>query len=228
MIKLRISKKPEERKQEILAMAAKLFIEKGYYNTSVEDIANEIGIVKGTCYRYFPTKQELFCAALESSGQEFVAEIGSILTDRSKSVKERLRKAIHSCESEFNKMQYPVSDFSSEKNLNRQTLDIMRLTNYYSLAEKMKEFLKDGCLDGVFRIENIDAKAYAIVFSIFGITSGHFEIDVIMRELRFCLAGLLGIDIENWLKEKNDEELTDSSRASGIEADSTSNKRNDY
>ena len=51
---MRISKEPEERKQEILETAIKLFSVNGFEKTSISDIAKEIGIAQGLCYRYFP------------------------------------------------------------------------------------------------------------------------------------------------------------------------------
>ena len=62
---MRITKEPEERKQEILDTAMRLFNEKGYEKTSIADIANAIGIAQGLCYRYFPSKEALFDSAVE-------------------------------------------------------------------------------------------------------------------------------------------------------------------
>lgn len=55
----RTVKKPEERRVEFLLSAQKLFIENGYYNTSVDDICKEMGVAKGLFYYYFKTKEEL-------------------------------------------------------------------------------------------------------------------------------------------------------------------------
>lgn len=46
---MRISKEPEERKQEILETAIKLFSVNGFEKTSISDIAKEIGIAQGLC-----------------------------------------------------------------------------------------------------------------------------------------------------------------------------------
>ena len=61
---MRISKEPEERKQEILETAIKLFSVNGFEKTSISDIAKEIGIAQGLCYRYFPSKDVLFQSAI--------------------------------------------------------------------------------------------------------------------------------------------------------------------
>ena len=44
---MRITKEPEERKQEIFDAALRLFGEKGYEKTTITDIAKEIGVAQG-------------------------------------------------------------------------------------------------------------------------------------------------------------------------------------
>ena len=51
-------KKGERRKLELLQIAYKLFITKGYENTSVDDIIEAAGIAKGTYYYYFESKEQ--------------------------------------------------------------------------------------------------------------------------------------------------------------------------
>ena len=52
-------KKGEKRKQELLQIAYRMFISRGYENTSVDEIIVEAGIAKGTFYYYFETKEQL-------------------------------------------------------------------------------------------------------------------------------------------------------------------------
>ena len=51
-------KKGERRKQELLEIAYRMFISKGYENTSIDDIIDEAGIAKGTYYYYFESKEQ--------------------------------------------------------------------------------------------------------------------------------------------------------------------------
>lgn len=53
------------RKREILHSAARVFAEFGYDGSDVEQIADNLEISKGTIYRYFPSKEKLFLAALD-------------------------------------------------------------------------------------------------------------------------------------------------------------------
>ncbi len=52
-------RKGERRKQELLQIAYRMFISRGYENTSVDEIIEEAGIAKGTFYYYFETKEQL-------------------------------------------------------------------------------------------------------------------------------------------------------------------------
>src|SRR5262245_42064245 len=55
----------ERRREEILEAAARLFAERGYSETDTQVLADELGVGKGTLYRYFPSKRELFLAAAD-------------------------------------------------------------------------------------------------------------------------------------------------------------------
>ncbi len=57
--KKRIRKSPEERKREIVAAASKLIGEKGYYGTSLKDIADEIGMSQPGLLHYIGNKERL-------------------------------------------------------------------------------------------------------------------------------------------------------------------------
>lgn len=42
--------------------------------TSIADIAKEIGVAQGLCYRYFPSKEALFDCAIEQYADEIVSK----------------------------------------------------------------------------------------------------------------------------------------------------------
>ena len=51
--------------EEILDVAARIFAERGFGSTDLQIVADQLGIGKGTIYRYFPTKRDLFLAAVD-------------------------------------------------------------------------------------------------------------------------------------------------------------------
>jgi AcrR family transcriptional regulator len=53
------------RREQILGAAAKVFARHGFADADVQLVADAIGVGKGTVYRYFPTKRELFLAAVD-------------------------------------------------------------------------------------------------------------------------------------------------------------------
>ena len=87
---MRISKPPEERRQEILDAAMRLFAEKGYEETSMSDIAKELQVVPGLCYRYFDSKQVLFREAVEQYVKECCALALPVIHDRGRTIAQRM------------------------------------------------------------------------------------------------------------------------------------------
>lgn len=55
----------DRRCDEILEAATALFARHGYPETTTEMLANKLGVGKGTIYRYFPTKRDLFLGACD-------------------------------------------------------------------------------------------------------------------------------------------------------------------
>jgi TetR/AcrR family transcriptional regulator, cholesterol catabolism regulator len=54
-----------KRDREIIDAAARMFREHGYTDTSVQDVANEVGILKGSLYYYIDSKEDLLFRVLE-------------------------------------------------------------------------------------------------------------------------------------------------------------------
>lgn len=56
----------ERRREEILDAAARVFADRGYAETEVQQVADALRVGKATVYRHFPTKESLFLAALDA------------------------------------------------------------------------------------------------------------------------------------------------------------------
>ena len=53
-------RRKEARPSELIAAALDIFVEKGFAATRLDEVAERAGVVKGTLYRYFANKDELF------------------------------------------------------------------------------------------------------------------------------------------------------------------------
>lgn len=62
------NKYPEQTLEQILSVSAKLFTEKGYEKTSIQDIINVLGMSKGAIYHHFKSKEDILEAVM---GQQF-------------------------------------------------------------------------------------------------------------------------------------------------------------
>jgi len=64
----------EQRRCSILRAARAVFARQGYADTVVEDIATQAGIAKGTLYLYFPSKEQIYLAALLEQARQLDAD----------------------------------------------------------------------------------------------------------------------------------------------------------
>jgi AcrR family transcriptional regulator len=69
----------EERRRSILQAARAVFARQGYAETVVDDIATQAGIAKGTLYLYFPSKEQIYMAALLEQARQMHADSRSAM-----------------------------------------------------------------------------------------------------------------------------------------------------
>ena len=79
--------------QELLEIAAQIFARKGYKSTTLQDIADEFGVLKGSLYHYIRSKDDLLFEVIRSvygEGLKNLQDLGSANLDPV----ERLRRVI--------------------------------------------------------------------------------------------------------------------------------------
>ncbi len=87
---MRIVKEAEERRNEILDVAERLFVTKGFDQTSITDILNEIGIARGTLYYHFNSKEDILDAIISRITKKLVAQAEAIAGQKEIPVLQRL------------------------------------------------------------------------------------------------------------------------------------------
>lgn len=129
----RITKDPDERRQEIITTAQQLFMSKGYEATSVSDIVKEIGVAQGTFYYYFESKEDVLEAITVSMVEELHAHILVITEDPSLEPIEKWKRAI-----------IASSDYKiGRRNEMLELLKANKTINNYQLRERYRQLSRD-------------------------------------------------------------------------------------
>ncbi|MFH1137525.1 MAG: TetR/AcrR family transcriptional regulator [Pseudomonadota bacterium] len=88
----RISKPPEERREEIIRASQKLFIGNGFAKTKVSDIVKAVGVSQGTFYYYFKTKEEIIDAIVDGYIEEIIRKILPVMSERRLTALQKLER----------------------------------------------------------------------------------------------------------------------------------------
>lgn len=85
----------EQRREAIVARAARLFATAGFAGTSVSDLAAECETSKSLIYHYYPSKEDILFAVMASHIDQLVQDVAEA-GDRSIGAAVRLRALVHS------------------------------------------------------------------------------------------------------------------------------------
>ncbi|MDQ0178418.1 TetR/AcrR family transcriptional regulator [Bacillus chungangensis] len=91
---MRVIKKAEERRNEILDAADELFVQKGFDGTSTNDILVKVGIARGTLYYHFKSKEDIMDALIERYTVLILGAAKEIAADKSIPINERIIRVV--------------------------------------------------------------------------------------------------------------------------------------
>ncbi len=166
---MRTVKDPDTRKQEILSGALSVFAKKGYDKTTISDIARELGISQGLCYRYYASKEEIYDAALDEYADIIVSANLKRFNSKGKTLKEKIRTFSGSIK-EYRK---PEKDnemlYSLFHNENSQKMhDQLMLRTAAKLVPHIKKELEAAREAGEISISDVDTLSYFFVYGQLG------------------------------------------------------------
>jgi len=153
----------DQRRDEILQAALKLFVEKGYTHTTMSEIARQCGIAKGSLYNYVGSKEDIILLILDYTrrvhGQRFGEVISTLPT---LSATEALRQAIVSYLKDVDEMQDAYNFLNHvvvrlDRDGRRRLLAAsVRVTDYF------ESVLAEGMKTGEFQIDNPRLTAHLV------------------------------------------------------------------
>lgn len=148
---MRVVKDAEERRNEILDVAERLFCAKGFDNASTNDILKEIGIARGTLYYHFKSKEDILDAMIERLTNQMVAKASAIALDESIPVLERLTRTMMSLNVDNELGDMIMEQVHRPQNaLMHQKLENMLLGRVNKLVTKIAE---DGIKQGIMQTD---------------------------------------------------------------------------
>jgi TetR/AcrR family transcriptional regulator, cholesterol catabolism regulator len=149
------------RRDEIIRAAEKIFAEKGYQATTLDEIAREIGITKASLYYYIKSKTEI----LQSIVNRMIEPMEAVArTGRSPgSPKERLEKMIRQLV-EFGAERKEITRIVFEQGnvLPKRTRDAINRRRE-EVDKVIRDTLKEGMEQGIFHFDDAKITSFAIV-----------------------------------------------------------------
>jgi AcrR family transcriptional regulator len=81
-------------RKEVVNSATKLFKERGFLSTTIQDIAEDCGIAKGSVYKYFPSKEDLFSEVFNQCHNAYFDQVDELMRLPGLSPKEQFLQQI--------------------------------------------------------------------------------------------------------------------------------------
>jgi len=152
----------ERRKEEILDAAFRVFSSRGYRSATMDDIAAEAQVSKGTCYQYFPSKEDIFIATMERSLHSLLSEAGRVAGE-ARDALTRLGLEGLSFISRYRDIQFLFTSVVSEALAGNRRLREKAAEAYRRVAEFLAEDIRRGIGEGVFRPVDPINVSYALI-----------------------------------------------------------------
>ena len=178
----------EFRREQILKTATKIFCEKTYHGTTLQEIASAVGMLKGSLYYYITSKEKLLADiildALNTLNEDLVWVENADLTPV-----ERLRQIIRE-HVKFNaKYREAGTLFLTERNVISSLEEIDKMMQIFERRDKLiARTLREATETGIYRPVDIRITSLAIVGLCNSVLfwyrpSGHFSYDEIADAL---------------------------------------------
>lgn len=145
---MRITKKPEERRNEILDAAEMLFTTKGYSATTVNDILHIVGIAKGTFYYYFQSKEEVMDAVVMRYIHLGVEAAKGIASDPNLSAPEKIFQIIMSQKPDASRKEQMIEQLHQVSNAEMHQKSLVE--TILELTPVLSEVIEQGIAEGFF------------------------------------------------------------------------------
>lgn len=192
-------KDPEKTKRKILSVSKKLFLEKGYDNTSIQDIVNGLdGMTKGAIYQHFNSKFEIFETIIEPA--DSVEE--SLRKHQGTNGLEKLQSAILDAFTDYSRMKLNYSaavTLRSPRFIGEQFVSM-----FNEVIPEITKIVEEGIQDGSIETEFPEEVAEVLMLNLNSWIGLHLTVyseSQLKRKLRFTKKLFDGVGIPIFTEE---------------------------
>ena len=186
----------DRRKREIIEAATKAFSSKGYRRVSMDDVAREAGLSKGTCYKYFKSKEDLFLACVDGSLAGFFDYLEETGSTAEGALQRLLMKGL-SFINRYPEFYFMMSDINSEAAGGNRRLAAKAISVYGEVAQYLARDIEAGVAEGTFRA-GLDAESvgYSLISIIEFVGRMHLmdeslnPLEFLIRQTDFLMRGI--------------------------------------
>jgi len=156
----------KNKRGELVGAAEKLFSEKGFMATSIDDICNEVGVAHGLFYYYFDTKEDIIGDITERMIGELEGRLSDITEDPDLRADEKFLKFMNTAFQRKKNRSYLVSYFSKDNDpkiyykLLNKTIEL--ITPY--ISQIVKQGINEGIFDTNYPKQTIEFWLHGRVF----------------------------------------------------------------
>jgi TetR/AcrR family transcriptional regulator, cholesterol catabolism regulator len=148
---------------EIVSAAAKIFRTKGYHAATIRDIAGEVGILKGSLYHHFESKEALLYLVVKEPIAQMFQTIAAI-ADADLTATEKLRRAILAHLEAFDRHYPHLFVYLREREAVKQRFREMIGFSPKDYERCWQQIIREGVVSGEFRADlDIPVASYGLL-----------------------------------------------------------------
>ena len=158
---MRDVKDPEIRRAEIMDASMLLFMEKGYANTTTQDIVDKVNISRGLLYYHFKNKEDILYCLVERYSEKLLRDIHVIVNDDDKTAIEKIRAFIDATIISTDNVSAEGTELQKTVDLkeNRYMLDKLSHKLIEKLTIYFERIINQGISEKVFSVKYPSEKA---------------------------------------------------------------------
>lgn len=198
------NKYPEQTTQKIIDVSLRLFLEKGYDHTTVQDIVDHLGgLTKGAVYHHFKSKEEIFEAVLNSMFASKESKLRAIMRDDQLNGREKLYAVVN--ESFGDPAQEQLFIIAPNMQANARFLGAQIMQVQQASRQYIEPIIREGMADGSIQTDQpAELAELLLLITNFWLNPLVFEMEAaqVAPKCRLFQVLLSHFGLADWISEK--------------------------